>query len=147
MPFGKLSVAGLLALLAASPPLLAGASSGETLARTGAQLGSLSGATPGMRHPDGTMTSGLRPFDPNEKWQRRDGREADAMRHITTVGWNALGALALATALGACSGAEPTSGEARGAALSPMYDVPPNLMRPDGTMINGLEPIDPSAVS
>ena len=53
----------------------------------------------------------------------------------------------LAGALGACvAGPAGTSG-AGGPPLSPMYDVPPNLLRPDGTMINGLEPIDPSAVS
>jgi hypothetical protein len=57
-----------------------------------------------------------------------------------------VGALACTAALGGCAGA-PAPSNAGGVELSPMYGVPPGLLRPDGTMINGLEPIDPSAVS
>jgi hypothetical protein len=58
-----------------------------------------------------------------------------------------VGAIACATALGACADMPAASGSAGGAQLSPIYDVPPSALRPDGTMINGLEPIDPRAVS
>lgn len=55
----------------------------------------------------------------------------------------AIGLIALG--LSACSDvATPTgSGAAASAALGPFYNVPPELMRPDGTMINGLLPMNP----
>jgi hypothetical protein len=46
--------------------------------------------------------------------------------------------------LAACAGLSAPPAPGAGASqLSPLYDVPPDLMRPDGTMINGLQPINP----
>ena len=40
----------------------------------------------------------------------------------------------------------PLSGEPNpnSAPLSPLYNIPPDMIRPDGTMINGLLPINPN---
>ena len=52
--------------------------------------------------------------------------------------------LILLTAAGACAGcAGAPTGPYTGAPLSPLYNVTPNMMRPDGAMLNGLMPENP----
>ncbi|HET9018242.1 MAG TPA: hypothetical protein VFN46_01585 [Acetobacteraceae bacterium] len=57
----------------------------------------------------------------------------------------ALFATALAIAGCAAGGASPGDNTLAGARpLGPFYGVPADMLRPDGTMINGLLPIDPN---
>jgi hypothetical protein len=67
MPARKVSVAGLLALVVATPLLGACAWSGDSYATANGELSPLYDVTPEMLRPDGTMTNGLLPINPNDQ--------------------------------------------------------------------------------
>jgi hypothetical protein len=67
MPVRRVFVAGLLALVAGAPLLSACAWSGDGYATANRQLSPLYDVTPEMLRPDGTMTNGLLPINPNDQ--------------------------------------------------------------------------------
>ena len=66
---------------------------------------------------------------------------------IGGTGWRALAVYATVLAVAGCAeSAPPPAGSPLAGArpLGPFYGVPADMLRPDGTMINGLLPIDPN---